>query len=107
MTVLVVAEKPSVGRDLAQVLGARTRAEGHFRGEGYLVTWAIGHLVALAEPGDIDPAWKKWRLHDLPMLPAKWPLVVGEGTRDQFDVVRRLLLAKEVHGIVCATDAGL
>ncbi len=106
MTVLVVAEKPSVGRDLAHVLGARTRGDGHFRGAGYVVTWAIGHLVALAEPGDMNAAWRKWRLHDLPMLPAAWPLVAGEGTRDQFDVVRALLLAKEVRGIVCATDAG-
>src|SRR6476661_80051 len=97
MSILVVAEKPSVARDIAQVLGARTRGDGHFSGGGYLVTWAIGHLVALAEPHEINPAWKKWRLADLPLLPPAWPLVVSEGTRAQFE---------EVRGVVCATDAG-
>ena len=88
------------------MLGARTRADGYFRGEGYVVTWAIGHLVALAEPGEMNPAWKRWSLHDLPLLPPSWPLVVTESTRTQFEVVRRLLVATEVRGIVCATDAG-
>ncbi len=106
MTVLVVAEKPSVARDIAQVLGARTRADGYFRGDGYIVTWAIGHLVALAEPGEMNPAWKRWSLDALPLLPPSWPLVVTEGTRAQFEVVRKLLVAKEVRGVVCATDAG-
>ena len=106
MTVLVVAEKPSVARDIAQVLGARTRADGYFHGAGWIVTWAIGHLVALAEPQEMNPAWKRWNLHDLPLLPATWPLVVTEGTRAQFEVVRKLLVATEVRGVVCATDAG-
>jgi DNA topoisomerase-3 len=106
MTVVVVAEKPSVGRDIAQVLGARTRADGYFHGAGYAVTWAIGHLVALAEPHEMNPAWKRWNLHDLPLLPPRWPLVVAEGTRAQFEVVRRLLVAAEVRSVVCATDAG-
>ena len=106
MTVLVVAEKPSVARDIAQVLGARTRADGYFRGDGYVVTWAIGHLVALAEPGEMNPAWKRWSLEALPLLPPSWPLVVTSSTRAQFEVVRKLLVAKEVRGVVCATDAG-
>jgi DNA topoisomerase-3 len=106
MTVLVVAEKPSVARDIAQVLGARTRGEGFLRGEGYVVTWAIGHLVALAEPGEMNPAWKRWSLEALPLLPPSWPLVVTESSRAQFEVVRKLLVAKEIRGVVCATDAG-
>ncbi len=106
VSVLVVAEKPSVARDIAHVLGARTRGDGYFHGAGWTVTWAIGHLVGLAEPHEITPAWKRWNLHDLPLLPASWPLVVAEGTRTQFEVVRRLLVATEVRGIVCATDAG-
>src|SRR3954469_11354144 len=105
-SVLVVAEKPSVARDVAQVLGARSRADGHFLGAGWIVTWAIGHLVTLAEPHEMNPAWKKWRLADLPLLPPPWPLVVSEGTRAQFEVVRGLLEDDEVHGVVCATDAG-
>ena len=106
MTVLVVAEKPSVARDIAQVLGARTRGDGFLRGEGYVVTWAIGHLVALAEPGEMNPAWKRWSLEALPLLPPSWPLVVTDSSRAQFEVVRKLLVAKEIRGVVCATDAG-
>jgi DNA topoisomerase-3 len=106
MTILVVAEKPSVARDIAEVLGARAREDGCFRGESHVVTWAIGHLVALAEPHEMNPAWKKWRLADLPMLPSAWPLVVGETTRRQFEVVQRLLASRDVTEIVCATDAG-
>jgi DNA topoisomerase III len=105
-SVLVVAEKPSVARDIAQVLGARTRGDGHFSGAGWIVTWAIGHLVALAEPHEMNPVWKRWRLADLPLLPESWPLVVGERTRDQFDVVKRFLNDRDVRGVVCATDAG-
>jgi len=106
MTVLVVAEKPSVARDIAAVLGARSRGEGFFSSEKWVVTWAIGHLVALAEPHEMNPSWKRWTFHDLPLLPPSWPLVVGEKTRDQFEVVKRWLLAREVRGVVCATDAG-
>jgi DNA topoisomerase-3 len=106
MTTLVVAEKPSVARDIAHVLGAVTRSEGHFHGGGHIVTWAIGHLVTLAEPHEMNPAWKVWRLGDLPLLPPAWPLVVAEETRPQFEIVRRLLLSREVRTIVCATDAG-
>ncbi len=106
MTVLVVAEKPSVARDIAAVLGARTRGDGFFSGEGWVVTWAIGHLVALAEPHEMNASWKRWSFHDLPLLPPSWPLVVSETTRAQFEVVRRWLLSPEVRGVVCATDAG-
>jgi len=106
MTTVVVAEKPSVARDIAAVLGADKRHDGYFSGPEYTVTWAVGHLVALAEPGAMNPAWKKWRLEDLPLFPRSWPLVVSEGTREQFDVVRRLLLAPATERVVCATDAG-
>jgi DNA topoisomerase-3 len=106
MTVAVIAEKPSVARDIAQVLGARDREDGGLRGGGYVVTWAIGHLVALAEPHQMNARWREWRLADLPMVPDDWPLVVSESTREQFDHVRRILNAPEVAEIVCATDAG-
>lgn len=106
MSVLVVAEKPSVARDIAYVLGARDRADGYLRGGGWIVTWAIGHLVALAEPHEMNPAWKRWRLADLPLLPSTWPLVVSDETREQYGVVRRLLVESAVRGVVCATDAG-
>lgn len=106
MTVVVVAEKPSVGRDLAQVLGATRRGDGTLSGNGYVVTWAVGHLVGLAEPEGVRPEWKRWRREDLPMLPERWPLTVFESTRDQFEVVRRVLNAPDVESVICATDAG-
>ncbi len=106
MTVAVVAEKPSVARDIAEVLGARRRGDGVLEGNGYVVTWAIGHLVALGEPHDVTPAWKRWERSHLPMLPKAWPLVVLPKTREQFEVVRRVLASPEVREVVCATDAG-
>ncbi|HBL27231.1 MAG TPA: RecQ family ATP-dependent DNA helicase, partial [Acidobacteria bacterium] len=102
----VVAEKPSVARDIARVLGANERGEGFLRGNGYLVTWAIGHLVTLAQPHEIRPEWKRWSRDHLPMLPADWPLVVPEDTRAQFEIVKRALNDPQVEKVVCATDAG-
>ncbi len=102
----VLAEKPSVARDIARVLGAQERGDGFLRGNGYVVTWAIGHLVGLAQPHEIRPDWKRWSRSLLPMLPGDWPLVVSEQTRSQFDVVRRVLTSPDVGGVVCATDAG-
>ncbi len=106
MTTLVIAEKPSVGRDLARVLGANSRGDGYHSGAGYVVTWAVGHLVGLAEPHQIDPSWKRWSLESLPLLPDSWPLVVREETREQFDVIARWLESPEVTEVICATDAG-
>ncbi|MBI5017981.1 MAG: DNA topoisomerase 3 [Deltaproteobacteria bacterium] len=106
MSIVVLAEKPSVARDLARVIGAAGRAEGYLHGKGYVVTWALGHLVALAEPHEIDPAWKGWRWDGLPMLPKEWPLDVLPKTRGQFAVVKKLLNAKETELVVAATDAG-
>ena len=106
MTVVVVAEKPSVARDLARVLGCAARGEGSLRGPRYVVTWAIGHLVGLPEPHEIDERWRRWKMLDLPILPSRWPLAVLEPTRDQFAVVRDLLNARETEEVICATDAG-
>lgn len=106
MTQVVIAEKPAVGRDIAKVLGAKQRHEGYFSGNGFIVTWAIGHLVGLAQPQDINPAWQHWQARSLPMLPPHWPLVVNDSTRAQFDIVAQLMNRPEVKTIVCATDAG-
>ncbi|HET7540268.1 MAG TPA: DNA topoisomerase 3 [Polyangiaceae bacterium] len=106
MTIAVVAEKPSVGRDLALALGATRRGEGTLSGNGYVVTWAIGHLVGLAEPEGINPTWKRWRREDLPMLPERWPLSVFAATRPQFEIVRRVINAPGIESVICATDAG-
>ena len=83
-TVAVLTEKPSVARDIARVLGADKRGEGYLQGNGYVVTWAIGHLVSLAQPHEINPQWRQWRMDLLPILPEQWPLVVYERTKDQF-----------------------
>ncbi len=105
-TIAVLAEKPSVARDIARVLGADKRGEGYVQGNGYVVTWAIGHLVSLAQPHEINPEWRQWRFDLLPILPGQWPLVVYERTKDQFEVVRKILTSPRVSRIVCATDAG-
>ncbi|MBI5446291.1 MAG: RecQ family ATP-dependent DNA helicase, partial [Deltaproteobacteria bacterium] len=105
-SVVVLAEKPSVARDLARVLGATRQAQGYLEGAGHAVTWAIGHLVALAEPDRMDPSWKAWRWGALPLLPKVWPLEVLPATRRQFAVVERLLNRRETELVVCATDAG-
>jgi len=105
-SVAVLAEKPSVARDIARVLGATKQGQGYLHGNGYVVTWAIGHLVALAQPHEIQPEWKHWRRDLLPMLPRDWPLVVYDKTKDQFEVVRKILNSPKVASLVCATDAG-
>ncbi|OJT25253.1 recombinase RecQ [Archangium sp. Cb G35] len=102
----VVAEKPAVARDIARALGAREQGDGFFRGNGYVVTWAIGHLVGLAQPDEMRPEWKRWQREVLPMLPGDWPLVVQDKTASQFKVVKRVVNAPEVDTVVCATDAG-
>ncbi len=106
MSIAVVAEKPSVAQDIAKVLGARQRAVGYLHGNGYVVTWAIGHLVRLAEPDEIHPEWKRWRREALPMLPQGWPLRVSDSTRAQFEIVQRILNDEAIERVVCATDAG-
>ena len=106
VSVAILAEKPSVARDIASVLGARTRGEGYLHGNGYIVTWAVGHLVSLAQPHEIRPEWRQWRRDLLPMLPGEWPLVVYEQTKDQFAVVSKILNSPRVARVVCATDAG-
>jgi len=106
MSIAVLTEKPSVARDIAAVLGARSRKQGCLEGNGYVVTWALGHLVALAEPAEMRPEWQRWSWSQLPMIPDAWPLGVQEATRDRFETVKRVLCDPSVSEIVCATDAG-
>lgn len=105
-TIAVLAEKPSVARDIARVLGATTRGDGYMHGTGYVVTWALGHLAALAQPHEIQPEWRQWRRDLLPIIPQHWPLAICEKTKDQFEVVRTILKSPRVSQVVCATDAG-
>ncbi|MGE5633546.1 MAG: DNA topoisomerase III [Caulobacteraceae bacterium] len=103
---LVLAEKPSVGRDLARVLKCGKNNGGFFEGEKYIVTWALGHLVTLAEPEDYGDNYKSWRLEDLPILPDSLKLVVIKQTGKQYNVVKQQMLRKDVGEIIIATDAG-
>ena len=103
---LVLAEKPSVGRDLARVLGCKEKGSGYFEGREYIVTWALGHLVTLAEPEDYDKKYKSWRMEDLPILPARPKLVVIKQSGRQFSCVRQQMQRKDVGQVVIATDAG-
>ena len=106
MSIVVVAEKPSVGRDIARVLGCRERGEGFIKGAEYTVTWAVGHLVQQVEPDELDEKYKKWRMDDLPMLPDNIPVKVIPKTRPQFSVIKKLITAPDCTEVVCATDAG-
>jgi DNA topoisomerase-3 len=104
--ILVLAEKPSVGRELARVLHCNKRENGYLEGEKYIVTWALGHLVTLADPEVYDDKYKSWKLEDLPMLPKNLKLVVIKQSGKQFNAVKEQLNRKDVTEIVIATDAG-
>ena len=103
---LVLAEKPSVGREIARVLGCRQGGGGSLSGEKYIVTWALGHLVELAQPEQYGEQYKTWSLETLPMLPEKMELKVIPETAKQYAVVKKLLHSPEVDSLVIATDAG-
>ena len=105
---LIIAEKPSVGRDLVRVLpGSFTKHEGYLEGPEDIVTWAVGHLVQLADPDEYDDRFKKWRMADLPIVPERFKLVVrDERSKKQMNVVKRLLGSGEVERVVNACDAG-
>lgn len=105
MKKLIVAEKPSVARDIARVLGVKGRADGYIDGENYAVTWALGHLVALCEPDELDEKYAKWRWEHLPIVPESIPLKVLPKTRAQFSVIKKLMNSKEISSIICATDS--
>lgn len=103
---LVVAEKPSVAQSLAAVIGARTKKNGYLEGNGYRVSWCIGHLAGLANAESYDPKYAKWRYDDLPILPESWQYTVGKDKRKQFEVLRELMSAPDVSEVVNACDAG-
>ena len=103
---LVVAEKPSVGAAYAKVLGATNRQDGYWEGNGYLVSWCVGHLVELAPPIVYDAKYVKWSIADLPILPEKWQYLVSTSTKKQFGILQKVMNRPDVDSIVCATDAG-
>ena len=105
MPQLVVAEKPSVAQSIAGVIGANQRRDGYMEGNGYLVSWCIGHLVELAQPNAYGD-YEKWRKEDLPILPDRWQYEVTPSTKKQFQVLRDLMKRTDVERLICATYAG-
>ena len=103
---LVIAEKPSVAMALAKVVGARERKDGYVEGKEYLVSWCVGHLVAFCDASEYDERYKKWRYEDLPIIPEEWKRKVLDGTKKQFQILKKLMNSKEVDEVICATDAG-
>lgn len=103
---LVIAEKPSVARSIAAVIGATEKQTGYWQGGGYLVSWCIGHLVSFAEAGQYDEKYCKWRYEDLPILPQPWQFIVPDEKKQQFEVLRALLNRPDVDSVTAATDAG-
>ena len=103
---LVIAEKPSVARSIAAVIGADEKQNGYWQGGGYLVSWCIGHLVSFAEAGQYDEKYCKWKYEDLPILPQPWQFIVPDEKKQQFEVLRALLNRPDVDSVTAATDAG-
>ena len=103
---LVIAEKPSVARSIAAVIGATQKQNGYMEGSGYLVSWCIGHLVSFADAGRYDERFKKWRYEDLPIIPEPWQYIIPDEKKQQFETIRELANRPDVESLVCATDAG-
>ena len=103
---LVIAEKPSVAQSLAAVIGATVRKDGYLEGNGWRVSWCVGHLAGLADADVYNPDYAKWRYDDLPILPEHWQMVVGKDKKKQFDVLKKLMNAPDVTEVVNACDAG-
>lgn len=103
---LVISEKPSVAQAIAKVLGANKRQDGYLEGNGYLVSWCVGHLVELAMPESYDEKYSKWRYDDLPILPDKWKYQVSTATRKQFNILKTLMKRDDVEELVNACDSG-
>ena len=106
MKSLVIAEKPSVARDIARVLSCGQKSSGALEGKSYIVTWALGHLVTLADPEEYDKKYTKWEMDTLPMMPEHMKLVVIRQSAKQFAAVKAQLFRKDVGDIIIATDAG-
>lgn len=103
---LIITEKPSVARDIARVLGAKSRGDGYLAGKDYIVTWAVGHLVTLLDPDEYDPKYKKWSFETLPILPEQMKIKPIARTKSQYNIIKGLMKDEAVEEIICATDSG-
>lgn len=103
---LVIAEKPSVGAAIAAVMGANEKRSGYFEGNGYLVSWCIGHLISLADAATYNEQYRKWKYDDLPIVPQEWQFSVASGKEQQFSILKDLMHRSDVTEIVNACDSG-
>jgi len=103
---LVISEKPSVAKSIANVLGAKNRKDGSYEGNGYVVSWCVGHLLGLAEPQAYDEKYAKWRYEDLPIIPEKWQYTANKDTKKQLTILCDLMKRSDVDCIINACDAG-
>ena len=103
---LVIAEKPSVANSIADVLGANERCDGYRQGNGYYVSWCVGHLVELEQPQAYGEQYEKWNYDTLPIMPDEWKYEVKKDVKKQFDIVSKLMNSSDVEEVVCATDVG-
>ena len=103
---LVIAEKPSVGVSIAKVIGATSKKDGYYEGNGYRVSWCVGHLVQMANPTAYDEKYAKWNIKDLPIIPKDYKYDISKPTKKQFNILKKLMNDKEVDYIINACDAG-
>ena len=103
---LVITEKPSVAASIAKVMGASSKGEGLYEGNGYIVSWCVGHLIELAQPQDYNAIFEKWSYETLPIIPNEWKYTVKEATRKQYRILKDLMHRSDIDTVVCATDAG-
>jgi DNA topoisomerase-3 len=103
---LVIAEKPSVAAAIAAVIGANKKENGHYQGNGYVVSWCVGHLVQLAPPENYDDIYKKWDLATLPIIPSIYKTVISNNTKEQYQHLKQLMERADIEELIEATDAG-
>ena len=103
---LIISEKPSQAMTYANVLGARQRKDGYVEGNGYIISWCIGHLVGLADAAQYDEKYKSWKLDTLPIIPDTWKYSIFNNKKKQFNIIKKLMNRKDIKSVVCATDAG-
>lgn len=103
---LVIAEKPSVAISIAKVIGATSKKDGYYEGNGYKVSWCVGHLVQMANPDKYDEKYAKWNLSDLPIIPSEYKYEVSKSTKKQFNILKKLMNEKDIDTIINACDAG-
>lgn len=106
MSKLIITEKNSVAQNIAEALGIAEKKNGYMEGNGFIISWCVGHLVELAEPASYGETYQKWTYESLPILPKKWNYEVKQDTKKQFDILVSLMNRNDVDSLVCATDAG-